>query len=122
MSRSTKRTLFFVIFAAFLALQTWASFVYLDGGIAGRYTFKEGFTEFVNMSFADPLLTAGFIDFMTIALVFAIILVADIPRGQRMGWRTWVFLIAYIVFPGLGLLLYLLVLFPNSSLMRDSPA
>jgi hypothetical protein len=120
MSRSTKRAMLFAILVIFLALQGWATFVAHGGGIAAHYSFKEGFTEYFRMSLADPLMTAGLIDFMTVALILGVFLIMDMAAVKRMGWRLVVFVIAFIIFPGLGLLLYLLWLHPDHPLMRDS--
>ena len=120
MSRSTKRTLLLLILPLFLALQLWAMFFYPGGGIAARYTFSEGFTEFFRMSIADPLLAAGLIDFMTVAVILLVWLIADVPSSQRLKPRTFAWVASFLVVPGLGLLLYLLWLNPGHALMRDS--
>ena len=120
MTRTTRRTLLLLILPVFLALQVWAVFFYLGGGVAGKYTFVEGFTEFFAMSLEDPLLTAGLIDFMTVATILVVWLIADLPAARRWKPRTFVWLVSFIVFPGLGLLLYLLWLNPDHALMRDS--
>src|SRR5215510_13304314 len=118
MTRTTRRKLLLVILPVFLALQIWAAFFHLGGGIAAKYTFVEGFTKYFAMSLADPLLMAGLIDFMTIALILLVWLIADLPAGLRWKPRTFVWLISFLVFPGLGLLLYLLWLNPAHALMR----
>jgi hypothetical protein len=120
MSSVTRRTLLLLILPVFLALQIWATFFHLGGGIAAKYSFSEGFTEFVAMSLEDPLLTAGLIDFMTIAVILVVWLIADLPAQRRWKPKTFVWLVSFIVFPGLGLLLYLLWLNPGHALMRDS--
>ena len=119
MSKSNKRSLLFAILAVFLLLQGWATLVQHGGGIAAKYTFIEGFTEYFAMSLADPLMTAGLIDFMTVAAILVVWLIADLPAGQRLKPRTFVWIVSYIVFPGLGLLLYLLWLNPDHPILRD---
>lgn len=120
MSRSAKRKLLFAVLSVFLVLQGWAALVQHGGGIAAKYTFVEGFTEYFRMSLADPLLTAGLIDFMTVAGIAVVSMIALLPRERRWAPRTFVWLVAFTIFPGLGVLLYLLWLNPDNPVMRDS--
>jgi len=120
MSGASKRILLWMLLPVFLALQTWAVIFYPGGGIAAKYTFAEGFTEYVAMSLADPLLAAGLIDFMTINVILVVWLISDLPVARRWQPRTFAWLFSFAVFPALGLMLYLLWLNPAHALMRDS--
>ncbi len=120
MTAATRRTVLWLVLPVFLALQVWAVFLYPGGGIAARYSLSEGFTEFFSMSLKDPLLAAGLIDFMTVASILVVWLVADLPAERRWKPATFVWLISFAVFPGLGLMLYLLWLNPEHALMKGS--
>lgn len=120
MRRSTRHAAMWGLLLLFLLLQGWALFIQGGGGIVDRYTFIEGFTEYFAMSLADPLLTAGVIDFMTVAVVILAWMLAELPAAQRLRPRTFLWLAAFCVFPGLGVLLYFLWLNPQHPLMRGA--
>ena len=112
MQPAHRRLVLFVVLVFFSVAQVYNTF-FLDGGIVGKYGFMEAFPIFFTMSLADPLLAAGLVDFMTVAGIVAVWLLADLPKARRWGPKTWLWLVAFTVFPGLGLLLYFLWLYPE---------
>ena len=119
MSKSNKRALLLVLLVVFLTLQGWAAFFQHDGGIVAKYSFTSAFTEYVNISLQDPLFTAGLIDFLTIMGILLVWLIAELPNQHRWKGKTFVWIAAFCVYPGLGLFLYLLWLNPDHPIMRD---
>ena len=105
-----------LVLAVFLAVQGYNTFV-MDGGIVGKYGFIEAFPAFFAMSLQDPLLAAGLVDFMTVIGILVVWLIVELPKDGRWRPQTFVWLLAYIVFPGLGLLLYFLWLNPQHRFM-----
>jgi hypothetical protein len=77
------------------------------GGIMSKYTFLQGFTAFGPLMLADPLTTAGLIDFIVLELVFFVILANGLPRGPAYPWLLAAFIAVSIVYPGLGALAFL---------------
>src|SRR5690606_25470372 len=105
MSPQSRKLLLIIVLVLFCLLQVYNTFIY-DGGIVGKYGFWQAFPEFFTMSWGDPLLAAGLSDFMMVIAIVLVWLLFDLPADRRWGGRTWLWLISYIVFPGLGLLLY----------------
>lgn len=117
MSPGTRRAVLFLILAVFSVAQVYNTFFY-QGGIVGKYGFMEGFSAFFTLSLADPLLCAGLVDFMTVVGILLVWLITELPEGSRWGAKTWIWLVAYTVFPGLGLLLYFLWLNPGHRFVK----
>jgi hypothetical protein len=117
MQPAHRRLVLLAVLVVFSAAQIYNTF-FLDGGIVGKYGFLEAFPIFFTMSMADPLLAAGLVDFMTVAGILAVWLIADLPRERRWGPKTWLWLVSYVVFPGLGMLLYFLWLYPEHRFVR----
>ena len=103
MSKVAKRSLLYTVLVVFLLLQGWAAVVQHGGGIAAKYSFVQGFTEYFRMSLADPLLTAGLIDFMAVAAILVVWLFAELPVDRRFKPVTWVWLISYPYLSGTGI-------------------
>ena len=119
MQPAHRRLALLVVLVIFSALQVYNTF-FLDGGIVGKYGFLEAFPIFFTMSMADPLLAAGLVDFMTVVAILVVWLIADLPKSGRWGAKTWIWLVAFTVFPGLGLLLYFLWLHPGHRFMTGT--
>ena len=107
MSPAARRLSLLLVFFVFAIAQIYNTF-FLDGGIVGKYGFFNAFPAFFTMSLADPLLAAGLVDFMTVIAILVVWLLAELPAATRWHAKTWLWLVSYIVFPGLGLLLYFL--------------
>ena len=117
MSPAIRRSILLIVLLLFSAAQIYNTFVF-DGGIVGKYGFLDAFPAFFIMSLADPLLAAGLVDFMVVISLALVWMLADLPREQRWGGRTWIWMISFIVFPGMGMLLYFLWLHPRHRLMQ----
>lgn len=119
MSTAARRTSLLLVLVLFSAAQIYNTF-FMDGGIVGKYGFLEAFPAFFVMSLQDPLLAAGLVDFMTVIGILVVWLLADLPAERRWSAKTWLWLVSYIVFPGLGLLLYFLWLHPRHRFMTGT--
>jgi hypothetical protein len=111
MSAKAKKTVLWCMFVPFLLVQG-----YLTVGPQGIFDVHgvwEGFPNFFTLSLADPLLTAGLVDFMVVAVLAFWWMVSELPAEGRWGLKTWVWLVSYCVFPGLGFFLYFLWLNPE---------
>lgn len=101
-----------VALIAFVAVQVFAAVAQGDGGWTGEYGFPAALVDFFDLSLGDPLLTAGVTDFVVLIVAFGFWALADLPAATRWSGRTYAWLVAYGLFPGLGVLLYVLWLRP----------
>lgn len=69
--------------------------------------------KFFALSFKDPVLSAGLSDFAVVATLCATWMYTDLPQEERQRPRTYVWLLIYVLFPGLGALLYPLWIRPG---------
>jgi hypothetical protein len=120
MISTAKRTALLLLLAAFLACQSYAAFVSGGGGWTTKYGFFEAFPAFFALSAADPVMLAGLIDFMVLATLVAIWMISELPRETRWSGRTWIWLLSYFVYPGLGAMLFFLWLHPRHRFMLAS--
>lgn len=116
MQAATRRLTLIAVLVIFSIAQVYNTF-FFDGGIVGKYGFWEAFPVFFTLSLGDPLLAAGLVDFMTVIGILLVWLITELPRERRWGARTYLWLVSYVVFPGLGLLLYFLWLYPQHRFM-----
>ena len=112
LSSRARRAILMLVLALFSAAQIYNTFI-MDGGIVGKYGFFEAFPAFFAISLADPLLAAGLVDFMTVSGILLVWLFEELPAADRWRPKTLIWLLSFIVFPGLGLLLYFLWLHPR---------
>lgn len=119
MSAAARRLILILVLLVFSAAQIYNTF-FMDGGIVGKYGFIEAFPAFFTMSLQDPLLAAGLVDFMTVIAILVVWLLAELPASDRWKPKTWIWLVSYIVFPGLGLLLYFMWLHPRHRFMTGA--
>lgn len=121
MTIQTRRMLAWATLAVFIPIQVYATFIKGDGGFIGQHGVFGAFPKFFELSTDDPVLLAGLVDFTVVAVILACWMVAELPTQTR--WRspaTWVWLLSYVVFPGLGALLYLVWLRPEHRLMEGA--
>lgn len=99
------------MFIPFLLVQAYLTVG--PGGIFEVYGYWEGFPKFFTINLSDPLLSAGLVDFMVVALLAFLWMVSELPAENRWGIKTFLWILSYLVFPGLGFFLYFLWLNPN---------
>lgn len=117
-SKHKLRTIWIMLFILFLAAQGYLAIG--PGGILTTHSPVEAFRAFFATSFADPLLTAGLVDFVVVAVVALVWMIRDLPAGQRWGLKTWLWILSFCIFPGLGVFVYFLWLNPKHRLVaRD---
>ena len=122
MTIQARRLLAFATLAVFIPLQVYATLFKGDGGFIGQHGVLGAFPKFFELSTGDPVLLAGLVDFTVVSVILACWMAAELPAQTR--WRspsTWVWLVSYIIFPGLGALLYLIWLRPEHRLMVGPP-
>lgn len=101
-----------IIAVPFVLLQCYWTFA-PETGILAVYGFWDGFSQYFALNQGNSLLMAGLTDFMMVALIAAVWMVSDTPKERRWGFKFFIWLISYIVFPGLGFLVYFLYLNPD---------
>ena len=94
-----------------LAVFLWQQGVTLLGadGIMSKYTFLEGFTRFDDLMLADPLTKAGLIDLVVLMIFMVIVIANGVPRVQGRAWIVAGLIVAGLVYPGLAVLLFLIL-------------
>ncbi len=123
MTIRTRRLMATAALAGFIPLQVYATLFKGHGGFVGQHGLFGAFPKFFELSTGDPVLLAGLVDFTVVSVILACWMMAELPPQTR--WRTastWIWLISYCIFPGLGALLYLLWLRPEHRLMIGPPA
>lgn len=75
--------------------------------------------KFFDLSFKDPVLSAGLSDFAVVATLCASWMYTDLPLEERKRPRTYAWLLIYVLFPGLGALLYPLWIRPGQRGIAD---
>lgn len=90
---------------ALVGVHVFAAVVQDDGGWLEQYGLPDALVDFVDVSFSDPLLTAGVSDFAVLIVAFAVALFSALPAAERATRRSITWLLLYLVFPGLGALL-----------------
>ena len=101
-----------VVGIPFTALQAWWTFA-PNIGIVDMYGFWEAFPGYFALHKGNGLLLAGLTDFMMIALISAVWMISDTPPERRKSYKFVIWLCSFIVFPGLGFLVYFLYLNPD---------
>lgn len=82
-------------------------------GIVDKYGFLAAFPKFFELNWGDSLLMAGLTDFMAVILIAAVWMFSETPAERRWTAKFWGWLVSYIVFPGLGFLVFFLLLNPD---------
>lgn len=108
-----------IVGVPFIALQTYWMLA-ADIGILQMYGFWNAFPEYFNLHKGNGLLLAGLTDFMFIAVISFIWMVSETPKERRKSLRFLVWIISFIVFPGLGFLVFFLYLNPDHKFVSNS--
>lgn len=111
MSSPVRRTLLLLLLIPYAAIQVVAALDWIP-----RYGL-DSLHAFVDLSSSNPLLVAAMTDYHVLELIIGVWMVADLPRPTRWRPRTFVWLAAFITYPGLGPILYFLWLNPEHRLM-----
>ena len=101
-----------VLGVPFLLIQTYWTFA-PGTGIVDRYGFMEAFPKYFELNWGDPLLMAGITDFMTVITIGLVWMISETPKERRWTPKFFVWLVAFVVFPGLGFLMFFLFLNPD---------
>lgn len=120
MTPQNRRTALLATAVVLVAFHVFHAFVQGDGGWWNEHDNVGALWGFFDLSFNDPLLSAGLSDFTVVAVLFGIWMWADLPAEQRRTPKTAAWLLSYAVFPGLGALLYLLWLRPDHRIVTGS--
>ena len=115
----TKTKMFLWILAVpFILLQSYWTFA-PDIGIIDRYGIVGGFTEYYPLNQGNSLLMAGFTDFMMVNLIRVVWMTSETPPERRWAFKFFFWLLCFIVFPGLGFLVFFLFLNPDHRFVAD---
>ena len=117
MTTSTRRKLLLLLLVPYTVIQVIAAFDWIP-----KYGL-DSLDAFIDLSSSDPLLVAAMTDYHMLELIIGVWMVADLPR-PRWRPRTLVWLAAFLIYPGLGPILYFLWLHPRHPLVtgREPPA
>ncbi|SKF70807.1 Uncharacterised protein [Mycobacteroides abscessus subsp. bolletii] len=97
----------------FLALHVWHGTRQGGGGWRTRHGGLWGaIRQFFVLNAKDPVLSAGMSDFLVVATLLGVKLVYELPAEERWTWKTRLLLPIYVLFPGLGALLFFIWLRP----------
>lgn len=118
MISTKKRTVMLLVLVVFLALQVYAATSAAGGGWYAKYGALGAFTAYIDLSLADPIMLAGLIDFVTLGALAATLMITQLPEHKRWSGKTWAWLVLFIIYPGLGALIYFLWLYPDHAMMR----
>jgi len=91
--------------AILVGVHVFAAVGHGGGGWIEEYGFPAALWDFFDVSFSDPLLTAGVSDFAVLIVAFAVVMLRLVPADERRTPRTLGWLTLFLVFPGLGALL-----------------
>ena len=118
MISTKKRAVMLLILTIFLALQIYAATAAAGGGWYSKYGALNAFTAYIDLSLADPIMFAGLVDFVTLGALAATLMISQLPKATRWSGATWGWLILFVIYPGLGTLVYFLWLNPGHSMMQ----
>lgn len=113
MFSATARRILIPVLIVFVLAQAYVALVAPSGGWVAQHGFFGAFVAYVVVSAQDPILLAGMIDFLAFAALVAVWMISELPREIRYRPRTWGWLVAFMVYPCLGALLYFLWLNPR---------
>ena len=107
MTESTQQRAYKTTLIALLALHLFHALFQGGGGWNRKHNGIFGaIWKFFELSISDPVLSAGLSDFAVIATLLGAWMYADLPEEERNRPRTYLWLLSYVLFPGLGALLY----------------
>ena len=110
MAPSVRRKLLLLLLVPYVVIQVVAALDWIP-----KYGL-DSLRAFIDLSKSDPLLVAAMTDYHMLELIIGTWMVADLPR-PRWRPRTFVWLAAFIIYPGLGPVLYFLWLNPRHRLV-----
>lgn len=106
-SKSRRSVGFRVVLVILLILHLFHAFIQGGGGWRAKHDGLGGaIHRFFAMSFGDPVLSAGLSDFGAVVGMLGFWMYTDLAPNERRHPRTFIWLTIYILFPGLGALLY----------------
>lgn len=115
MTPSVRRKLLLLLLVPYAVIQIVAAFDWIP-----KYGLHS-LDAFIHLTTSDPLLVAAMTDYHLLELIIGVWMVADLPR-PRWRSRTFVWLAAFIIYPGLGPILYFVWLNPQHRLMTGRRA
>lgn len=116
---SKTKMFLWVLAVPFLLLQLYWVFA-PEVGIIDRYGFFNAFPKYFELNWGDSLLMAGITDFMAVILISLVWMITDTPAERRWTPLFWVWLVCYVSFPGLGFLMFFLLLNPDHRFVRGT--
>lgn len=116
---SSTKWMLWILAVPFVLLQAYWTFA-PEIGIIEMYGFWNAFPKFFELNFGNGLLMAGLTDFMMVILIAAVWMIADTPKERRWTPKFFIWLVSYIVFPGLGFLVYFLYLNPDHRFVSNA--
>ena len=99
------RTLVYCALFLFCVLQLWV--LLGPEGIVATHAPGKAFSTYFDLSLADPVMTAGMIDFFATYAVVLVVIIQGVPRGRRRTFWIIAALVAGSVYPGLAALGFL---------------
>ena len=82
-------------------------------GIVATHDLTKAFSTYFDLSLADPVMTAGMIDFFATYVVMLIVIIEGVPRTKDRAFWIAIALVAGSVFPGLAALGFLALFWRN---------
>lgn len=99
---------------AFVGLHVYHALIQGGGGWRRRHGGLGGaIVAFFRQSADDPVMSAGFSDFAAVATMLGAWMLVELPPEDRRRPRTLAWLGLFVLFPGLGALLYPLWIRPR---------
>ena len=115
---SMKKALLWALGLPFILFQAYWTFN-PENGIVSSYGFWNAFPEYFALHWGNGLLMAGLTDFMMVIIVSFLWMLTDTPKHLIRSWKFPVWVISYLIFPGLGFLVYFLLLNPQHRFVRE---
>jgi hypothetical protein len=115
MAPSLRRKLLLLLLVPYAIIQVFAALDWVP-----KYGL-DSLDAFIDLSTSDPLLVAAMTDYHVLELIIGVWMLADLP-APRWRPRTFIWLTAFIIYPGLGPILYFLWLNPGHRLLTGQPA
>ncbi len=112
----SKRAIMWAAFIPFMLVQAYLTLG--PGGIVESYGFLNAFPVYFELSFGDPLLSAGVVDFMVVIIIALLWMLHELREIKPSPAKLTIWIISYLVFPGLGFFLFFLWLYPSHRFMR----
>ena len=105
------RILVYCALVLFCAVQLWV--LLGPEGIVATHDPAKAFSTYFDLSLADPVMTAGMIDFFATYAVMLVVIIQGVPRNKTRAFWIVIALVAGSVFPGLAALGFLALFWRN---------